>query len=134
MVIGVLRIDLIFLWIRIRGSTSEKVDPDPTLPHLIFFFLNFVCNFCSFMSLLFMFIKQKSDNFCRVLSEFITIFFCYPDPDPRFLIRPNEVDPGGSGSATLHIRDKTSHCRVRGKNLNKQLQQCHFLIPRTMLL
>ena len=36
-------------------------------------------------------------------------FFCYPDPDPRLMkwiriqIRPNEVNPGGSGFETLII-------------------------------
>ena len=34
-------------------------------------------------------------------------FFWYPDPDQRFLIRirirPNDTDPTGSGSETLHL-------------------------------
>ena len=44
-------------------------------------------------------------SFGWFVCEFITIFFWYPDPDQRFLmrirIRPNDTDPTGSGSETL---------------------------------
>ena len=75
------------------------------------------------MSLLFMCIKQRgfikktlySYNFGWFLCEFITIFFCYQDPIPRFLnwvrirIQPNDTVPTGSGSRseTLLYTDET---------------------------
>ena len=44
-------------------------------------------------------------NFGWFVCEFIAIFYRYPDPDQRFLmrirIRPNDTDPTGSGSETL---------------------------------
>ena len=42
------------------------------------------------------------------LCGFIKIFFCYPDPDQRFLkwirIRPNDTDPTGSGPDQKHCK------------------------------
>ena len=56
-----------------------------------------------------MFIKQKmilkKNTYDIIILVYFYLIFCYPDSDPRFLkwiwIWPNEVDPGGFGSATL---------------------------------
>ena len=67
------------------------------------------------MSFSFTYIKQISDfllklysySFGWFLCEFYHDFFCYPDPDQRFLrwirIRPNDTDPTIYGSETLVI-------------------------------
>ena len=38
-----------------------------------------------------------------ILVDLYVIFFCYPDPDQRFLKWPNDTDPTGSGSETLGV-------------------------------
>ena len=50
-------------------------------------------------------------------------FFCYPDPDQRFLkwiriwIRPNDTDPTGSGSETLGVTTKAANFCLNPKFL-----------------
>ena len=108
-------------WIRIRVRIRIIRPIIEQVP--IFFFLIssvqglklitmfFCCNF----SLIFAYIKQNQRlplkkkiifyNFGWFVCELITIFFWYPDPDQRFLMRirilPNDTDPTGSGSETL---------------------------------
>ena len=89
------------------------------------------------MSLLFICIKQKSNiNILIILVDFylnlvdfyvnLSRFFCYPDPDPRYLkwirIWPNEVEPGGS--ATL----RTGHCEILYGRCEMLLGRCYNML------
>ena len=97
---------------RIRIRIRPKMEQIPILFFLIFFCIRFKTYndvfFVIILSLLFAYMKQNKwflHNFGWFVCEFITIFFWYPDPDPRFLmrirIRPNDTDPTGSGFETL---------------------------------
>ena len=97
---------------------------------------------------LFLLEKIYSYNFWFILMWVYHDFFCYQDPDQRFLkwirIRPNDTDPTGSGSETLIKRILLLQARPRratsaavddseesgiGKKKRKILEINRFLIP-----
>ena len=122
------------LYSNVSDPLNFDVDPDPRIRVRVygsdlksnkfhFFFLILFCKryktlnsvFFVVLSLLFTYIKQnkwfneKKKNYILIilvdLYASLSRFFCYPDPDQRFLkwiwIRPNDTDPTGSGSETL---------------------------------
>ena len=112
-----------FILMRIRGSASGKIDPDPNkfqffsvqgLKRITMFFFVVIWAYYSgcISNKISDFFKKKlySYNFGLFVCEFIMIFLYYPDPDQRFLkwirIRPNDTDPTGSGFDTLYLTVK----------------------------